>query len=288
MTCKKNMKTHKRRSKKSGIKGGTKRIDKIYINLGRQHTNPDIRGDIRIKAGPTSHDTDSRLSYFTNFLKYVENKFEEDLAVMLRGPPENTEKQKVYKIIYQDNDAPLEEGSENPIKCKNIKKKKKEDKDETRKDETRKDETRKDETSKDEKKTSRKASKKKTGGDNDVILDVIGAGLQIGATKEALEWRWYWMLLEQRLALNYNDYEWLEKNRNLSISDYNPELFSMDRLIKDFCKECNNNPEYMRKVSKKLLKKYPNFCDKSPEEQKTIIRNLRKSVQKTQKTQKKK
>ena len=260
MTCKKNMKTHKRRSKKSGIKGGTNRIDKIYINLGRQHTNPDIRGDIRIKAGPTSHDTDSRLSYFTNFLKYVENKFEEDLAVMLRGPPKNTEKQKVYKIIYQDNDAPLEEGSENPIKCKNAKNK-----------------------NENENEKNQNKAKKKAGGGNDVILDVIGAGLQIGATKEALEWRWWWMLLEQRLALNYNDYEWLEKNRKLSISDYNPELFSMDRLIKDFCKECKNNPEYMRKVSKKLLKKYPNFCDKSPKEQKTIIRNLRKSVQKTQK-----
>ena len=61
--------------------------------------------------------------------------------------------------------------------------------------------------------------------------------MNVAATKEVLEWRWYWMLLEQRLALNYNDYEWLEKNRNLSISDYNPELFSMERIIKDFCNE---------------------------------------------------
>ena len=127
MTYKNKLKTHKKRPKKLNIKGGTKRIDKIYINLGRQHTNPNIRGDIRIKGGPTSYDTDTRLSYFMNFLNYTENKFEEDLAVMMRGAPKSGEKQKVYKIIYQDNDAPLEEGSENPIKCKKGKKDGKED-----------------------------------------------------------------------------------------------------------------------------------------------------------------
>lgn len=253
MNCKRNKSQRRKHINNKTMKGGKRRVEKIYINLGRQHTNPDIRGDIRIKSGPTTYDADSRMAFLSNFFEHAAKSFEEDLAVMSMGEPKSAEKQKVYKVVFYDNDEPLEEGSENPIKCKKKKHGKKSNK-------------------------TKKSSKKQGGGDG--IIDVIGAGLNVAATKEVLEWRWYWMLLEQRLALNYNDYEWLEKNRNLSISDYNPELFSMERIIKDFCNECKNNPEYMKKVSKKLFKKYPNFCEKSLNEQKKILKNLRKTQKK--------
>ena len=44
---------------------------------------------------------------------------------MSMGEPKSAEKQKVYKVVFYDNDEPLEEGSENPIKCKKGKKNKK-------------------------------------------------------------------------------------------------------------------------------------------------------------------
>ena len=118
MTCKINKsQKHKRRNNKTK-KGGKRRVEKIYINLGRQHTNPDIRGDIRIKSGPTTYDADSRMAFLSNFFEHAAKSFEEDLAVMSMGEPKSTEKQKVYKVVFYDNDEPLQEGSENPIKCK--------------------------------------------------------------------------------------------------------------------------------------------------------------------------
>lgn len=118
MTCKINKsQKHKRRNNKTK-KGGKRRVEKIYINLGRQHTNPDIRGDIRIKSGPTTYDADSRMAFLSNFFEHAAKSFEEDLAVISMGEPKSTEKQKVYKVVFYDNDEPLQEGSENPIKCK--------------------------------------------------------------------------------------------------------------------------------------------------------------------------
>ena len=235
---KNNRKEKKRKKPKTVKKGGKRREEEIYISLGRQYTNPDIRGEIRVLNGPTSYKADSKPEYLINFISDVSKRFEEDLAVMLRGAPDSKNKQKTYKIVYHDNDAPLEEGSENPIKCK-----------------------------KENKKT------KKKGGN----LDFIDMGLDVMTFTESLSWLQYWMLLEQRLAVEYNDYDWLQKNRNLSIRDYNPELFSLDRIINDLCKEIENNPEQLKKVSMKIYNKYGNnFCKKSMEEKKRIIRNFPK------------
>ena len=41
---------------------------------------------------------------------------------MLNGEPKSKTRQKIFTIEYNDNDAPLEEGSEEPIKCKKPKK----------------------------------------------------------------------------------------------------------------------------------------------------------------------
>lgn len=118
MTCKRNKSQRRKNINNKTMKGGNRRVEKIYINLGRQHTNPDIRGDIRIKSGPTTYDADSKLGFLSNFFEHAAKSFEEDLAVMSMGEPKSTEKQKVYKVVFYDNDEPLEEGSENPIKCK--------------------------------------------------------------------------------------------------------------------------------------------------------------------------
>lgn len=127
MTCKRNKSQRRKHINNKTMKGGKRRVEKIYINLGRQHTNPDIRGDIRIKSGPTTYDADSRMDFFSNFFEHAAKSFEEDLAVMSMGEPKSAEKQKVYKVVFYDNDEPLEEGSENPIKCKKGKKDGKED-----------------------------------------------------------------------------------------------------------------------------------------------------------------
>lgn len=224
----------KNHNKRKTLKGGKKRVEKVHINLARQHTNPDIRGEIRIESGPTSYNADSKIEYMMNFFNDVSKRFEEDLAVILRGAPESKNKQKTYKVIYHDNDAPLEEGSEKPIKCK-------------------------------------RKNKKMKGGN----LDPIGMVLDVMTFTESLSWLQYWMLLEQRLAVEYNDYDWLQKNRNLSIRDYNPQSFSLDRIINDLCKEIEKNPEQLKKVSMKIYNKYGNnFCKKTMEEKKRIIRNF--------------
>ena len=122
------MKTQYKRRNKKSIKtkrkrGGKIREEKIYISLGRQHTNPDIRSVITVEKGPTFYEGESRGEYFTNFAAQMAKEFEEDLAVILLGEPKTKIKQKMYKLTYNDNDAPLEKGSEEPIKCKRKRKK---------------------------------------------------------------------------------------------------------------------------------------------------------------------
>lgn len=276
---------NKIKNKKKTAKGGAKRVEKIYITLGRQYTNPDIRGEIRIENGPTSYKAQSKPEYMFNFVSDVAKRFEEDLAVILRGAPDSKNKQKMYKLVYYDNDAPLEEGSENPIKCKRSDRKKKKDKKEKKEKKEGNDEEANDEdsTEKDtnEEEPNDEGDKKKGGNFDDPLLLAADIGLDIAVANESLSWMQYWMLLEERLAINFNDYEWLKKNRILNINDYNPELFSKDRIIKDFCKKCESDPEYAKKISQKLHDKYPNFCTiENIDTKKNIIKKLSKKKRK--------
>ena len=122
-----NRKTKHKRNTKSNRKtkhkhGGEMREDKIYYTLGRSHTNPDIRREIRIRSGPTTYDSSSISGYMLNFVSKVAKNFEEDIAVIIKGEPKTNTKNKIFTFEYNDNDAPLVEGSTKPVKCK-IKKK---------------------------------------------------------------------------------------------------------------------------------------------------------------------
>ena len=117
----KNRITRKYRKKKTGTKrkrGGKYRKETITYNFGRQHTNPDIRSVIKIYAGPTTNDSDNMSEYMVNFVSDVAKKFEEDIAVIMKGVPKAMNKKKVITLEYNDNDAPLMAGSDKPIKCK--------------------------------------------------------------------------------------------------------------------------------------------------------------------------
>jgi hypothetical protein len=120
----KKIKTRKYRKKPNTKKrrGGKKRTEKIFYSFGRQHTNPDIKGIIHVKVGPTTFEGESKGEYMSNYFSEVAKSFEEDIALMLNGEPKSKTRQKVFTIEYNDNDAPLEEGSEEPIKCKKPKK----------------------------------------------------------------------------------------------------------------------------------------------------------------------
>ena len=122
-----NRKTKHKRNTKSNRKtkhkrGGEMREDKIYYTLGRSHTNPDIRREIRIRSGPTTYDSSSISEYMINFVSKVAKNFEEDIAVIIKGEPKTNTKNKIFTFEYNDNDAPLVEVSTKPVKCK-IKKK---------------------------------------------------------------------------------------------------------------------------------------------------------------------
>ena len=64
----------------------------------------------------------------SNFFSEVAKSFEEDIALMIKGEPKARSRKKVFTFEYNDNDAPLEEGSEEPIKCKKPKNQKKKEK----------------------------------------------------------------------------------------------------------------------------------------------------------------
>ena len=110
------------------LRGGKIRTENIYVTLGRQHTNPDIRSVIKVKSDPTHYKAENRTEFVANFVSEVTKDFEEDLATVLRGVPDSVTKQKVYKLEFKDNDMPNEVGAENPIKCKRQPKKENEEK----------------------------------------------------------------------------------------------------------------------------------------------------------------
>lgn len=110
----KSKKTVRKRSKK----GGKTRREKIIVTLGREHTSPDIVSVITVEKGPNTYDTKSQAEYLVHFISSVSKKFEEELAVILKGPPTSKSKTKEYEYIYEDSDVALEPGAKTPIKCK--------------------------------------------------------------------------------------------------------------------------------------------------------------------------
>ena len=77
---------------------------------------------VRVEKGPQSHDTGSQGEYLVNFASETAKDFEEELARILKGPPESQEKEKVYEFVFKDSDVALEPGADTPIKCKKSKK----------------------------------------------------------------------------------------------------------------------------------------------------------------------
>jgi hypothetical protein len=104
-------------------RGGTTRMEKVRVVFARQHTNPDIFSMIRVEKGPQSSEVDSHGEYLVNFISEVAKAFEEELAVILKGPPDAKEKEKVYEFVFKDSDVALEPGADTPIKCKRPNKK---------------------------------------------------------------------------------------------------------------------------------------------------------------------
>ena len=115
---KKTTRKHGKKNKTQKLHGGKVRTENIYVTLGRQHTNPDIRSVIKVKSDPTHYKAENRTEFVANFISEVTKELEEDLATVLRGVPESVTKQKVYKLEFKDNDAPNEVGAEKAIKCK--------------------------------------------------------------------------------------------------------------------------------------------------------------------------
>lgn len=115
---KKTYRKAKKGEKTRKVRGGKVRTENIYVTLGRQHTNPDIRSVIKVKSDPTHYEAENHAEYVANFISDVTKEFEEDLATVLQGVPDSATKQKVYKLEFKDNDAPNEVGAEKAIKCK--------------------------------------------------------------------------------------------------------------------------------------------------------------------------
>lgn len=132
-----NTRKYKPKQRKTKRKrGGKVRVEEIHYSLGRQHTNPDIKGVIRVKSGPTTYEAASRGEYISNFFSDVAKSFEEDIALMINGEPKSRTKKKVFTFEYNDNDAPLAKGSDKPVEqCekKSNKKDKKDKKEKTEK-----------------------------------------------------------------------------------------------------------------------------------------------------------
>ena len=113
-----NKKRTKPNRKTRRVKGGTKRVEEIRVTFVRHHTNPDIGSIISVRKGPTTYKGDyGKGEYIKNFVSTTAKKFEENLAVIMNGKPGGKVKQKVYKQIYKDSDAPDEEGTSEPVKC---------------------------------------------------------------------------------------------------------------------------------------------------------------------------
>ena len=117
---KKNTKRNYKKRKANTRKrhGGKKRTEKVRVVFARQHTNPDIFSMIRVEKGPQSSNAESHGEYLVNFVSETAKGFEEDLAVLLKGPTDAKEKEKVYEFVFKDSDVALEPGAETPIKCK--------------------------------------------------------------------------------------------------------------------------------------------------------------------------
>jgi len=133
-------KTYKKRNcggKKKGkstnrtrkICGGRKRVENVIIEFERQYTSPDIKSKYKIIKGPSTYKGKERLGYLINFLRVTANNFEEELAQTMKGVPPAENNSKKYEFIFEDNENPMEPGSDQLLpKCKGKDSKTKKDK----------------------------------------------------------------------------------------------------------------------------------------------------------------
>lgn len=194
----KKSKTYKKR------RGGKNRNEKVRVIFTRQHTNPDVFSMIRVEKGPSTKTTSGQGEYLVNFVSETAKEFEEELAVLLKGPPDAEEKEKVYEFVFKDSDVALEPGAETPIKCK---------------------------------KSNKSTQKKRGGGQTGGIFDFL-----IGTQR--LRGQKYEHWLEQRLVTKFNDVDFVNMVRvkfgydKTNIAGRGQ--FTKDMIAKDVC---NRSPE---------------------------------------------
>jgi len=115
----KNNKTKNNKTKNNKTKrGGKQRIEKVKYTVSEGHLTPNLRSNFRIMKGPTFYESQSKLEYLHNFIANASQTIEEHIAIILKGEPKKNKKHKVYEFIYNDNNAPLDENSTAPLKCK--------------------------------------------------------------------------------------------------------------------------------------------------------------------------
>ena len=180
-------------------RGGKKRVEKVRVVFSRQYTNPDIFSMVRVEKGPQSHETHSQGEYLVNFVSETAKDFEEELARILKGPPESQEKEKVYEFVFKDSDVALEPGADTPIKCK---------------------------------KSKKSTQKKRGGGQKGGFFGFIMGAQNLRGHK-------YEHWLEERLIANFNDVDFVNKVRvkfgydKTNIAGRGQ--FTKDMIVKDVC-----------------------------------------------------
>jgi len=180
-------------------RGGKKRVEKVRVVFSRQYTNPDIFSMVRVEKGPQWHETDSQGEYLVNFASETAKDFEEELARILKGPPESQEKEKVYEFVFKDSDVALEPGADTPIKCK---------------------------------KSKKSTQKKRGGGQKGGFFDFLMGAQRLRGQK-------YEHWLEERLIAKFNDVDFVNKVRvKFGYDKTNLQgrgQFTKDMMVKDVC-----------------------------------------------------
>lgn len=180
-------------------RGGKKRVEKVRVVFSRQYTNPDIFSMVRVEKGPQSNDTGSQGEYLVNFVSETAKDFEEELARILKGPPESQEKEKVYEFVFKDSDVALEPGADTPIKCK---------------------------------KSKKSTQKKRGGGQKGGFFDFLMGAQRLRGQK-------YEHWLEERLIAKFNDVDFVNKVRvKFGYDKTNLQgrgQFTKDMMVKDVC-----------------------------------------------------
>ena len=96
--------------------GGDRSV-KVFFDLGRQFTNPNIRSKVRVTT-PTSYEAENRGQFASHLMKEAMNETEENLAVLLKGLPKAISKQKMYQMSFKDYETDNDNIIKEPAKCK--------------------------------------------------------------------------------------------------------------------------------------------------------------------------